>query len=273
MIKRNITDKLIKLMKQFPAVGVIGPRQSGKTTLAKTFSKTLKKEALYLDLESQADIRKLSDPELYLKEHTGQCVILDEVQRMPELFPLLRHLIDDKRKPGRFLLLGSAAPDLIRNASESLAGRIFYFETSPFNLTELPDKKNTIQKHWYRGGFPGSFLATNDDKARHWMEGFARTYIERDLNQLFGVSFSPQLMFTLWRMLSHHHGSMWNAHSFSKGLDVSPATVNRYLDYLEGAFIVRKLAPYYRTLPARHTFCKCIKKSSATWIVVGRICD
>lgn len=245
MVQRQISLQLTGLMKQFPAVGLIGPRQSGKTTIARLFQKQAKKECVYFDLESPADLRKFHDPELFLKEHEDVCVIIDEVQRMPELFPLLRHLIDKKRRPGRFLLLGSASPEMIKGASESLAGRIYYLETHPFTLPELPQQKNTMQKHWFRGGFPDAYLAKNDEQWHKWMDGFVRTYIERDLNFLFGVTFSPQVMIRLWRMLAHHHAQMWNAQSFAKGLDVSPTTVNRYLDYLSGAFVVRKLPSFH----------------------------
>jgi predicted AAA+ superfamily ATPase len=251
MVQRYFYDRMLKLLKKFPAVGVIGARQSGKTTLAFNAMKDLKLPSLYLDLESASDRRKLGDPELFLKQQSDKLVILDEIQRMPELFALLRHIIDQKRKPGRFLLLGSASPDLLKDSSETLAGRIFYLDAHPFNLTEVPQNKNTLQRHWFRGGFPSAYLARSNEDSLDWMQGFIRTFLERDLNQLFGVNFSPQLMFKLWRMLAHHHTGLWNANSFSKGLDVSPTTVNRYIDYLEGAFIVRKLSPYFHNTKKR----------------------
>lgn len=245
MVNRLHGADITKLMKQFPAVAILGPRQCGKTTLAKEFKKSNKKNTLYFDLESPADFQKFYDPQLFLNELENDCVIIDEVQRMPELFALLRHLIDKKKKPGRFLLLGSASPDMIKNVSETLAGRIAYIDTHPFNLTELPVKTTTLQKHWFRGGFPDSYLAKSDEKQQQWMDSFVRTFIERDLNQLFGVTFSTNLMLRLWRMLAHYHGGMWNAQNFAKGLDVSPDTVNRYLDYLCGAFMVRKLPAFH----------------------------
>lgn len=232
-------------MKQFPAVGLIGPRQCGKTTVALLFQKKFPKKTVYFDLESPADLRKFSDPELFIQQLDADTIIIDEVQRLPELFSILRSLIDKKRKPGRFLLLGSASPELVQGTSETLAGRIFYIDAAPFNLTELDGGIATQKKHWFRGGFPDAFLAKKDDAAFNWMDGFVRTFVERDLNSLFGTSFSPQLMFRIWRMLAHHHGGVWNAHSFAKGLDISPTTVNRYLDHLEGAFMVRKLSPYF----------------------------
>ncbi|MEO6242204.1 MAG: ATP-binding protein [Bacteroidia bacterium] len=245
MIERMIQGRVLKMMKQFPAVGLIGPRQCGKTTVALLFQKKFPKRTVYFDLESPADFRKFSDPELFIQQLEADTIIIDEVQRLPELFSILRSLIDKKRKPGRFLLLGSASPELVQGTSETLAGRIFYIDAAPFNLTELPDTPTTQKKHWFRGGFPDAFLANTDDSAFNWMDGFVRTFVERDLNSLFGTSFSPQLMFRIWRMLAHHHGGVWNAHSFAKGLDISPTTVNRYLDHLEGAFMVRKLSPYF----------------------------
>jgi uncharacterized protein len=245
MLKRIDLPKIEKLMKQFPAVALLGPRQCGKTTLAKIFAKGNKRNTIYFDLESPADRQKFLDPQLLLTSLQDECVIIDEVQRMPELFPLLRHLIDNKKRAGRFLLLGSASPDLVKNTSETLAGRVYYLNISPLNITELDVKSNTLSKHWFRGGFPDAYLAKSDVFHHQWMDSFVRTFIERDLNQLFGISFSTDLMMRLWRMLAHHHGGIWNAHSFSKGLGVSPTTVNKYLDYLAGAFMVRILPSFH----------------------------
>ena len=245
MINRLYTSSLDKLMKQFPVVAILGPRQCGKTTLAKEFKKTNKRKTYYFDLESPLDFQKFYDSQLFLTDLENDCVIIDEVQRMPELFALLRHLVDRKKRPGRFLLLGSASPDMIKGVSETLAGRIAYIDTNPLHITEVPFKTTTLQKHWFRGGFPDSYLAKSDAKQQEWMDNFVRTFIERDLNQLFGVTFSTSLMLRLWRMLAVYHGGIWNAQNFSKGLDVSPDTVNRYLDYLCGAFMVRKLPSFH----------------------------
>lgn len=244
-LTRIFDVRLLKLLRTFPAVGLIGPRQAGKTTAAKLVQRQLKKPAIYLDLESPSDFRRFSDPELFLTELEDTCVIIDEVQRMPELFPLLRSLIDRNRKPGRFLLLGSASPELVAGVSESLAGRISYLEAHPFHILELPDRPTTQRKHWFRGGFPDAWKARSDDARFEWTDNFVRTFVERDLNMLFGTSFSPQVMFRLWRMLAHHHGGAWNAQSIAKALDMSPTTVNRYVDFLEGAFMLRRLAPYH----------------------------
>lgn len=250
-IPRIADNQMLKLLKQFPAVGLVGPRQCGKTTIARSLQKQLKKPATYFDLESPADLRKFNDIELFLSQHSDENLIIDEVQRLPDLFPVLRSVIDKKRKAGRFLLLGSASPDMVKGASESLAGRIYYIEAHPFNITELPQKSNTMQKHWFRGGFPDAYTAKTDAAWFLWVDGFVRTFVERDLNTLFGVNFSPQLVFRFWRMLAHHHAGIWNAQSFGKSLDVSPTTINRYLEYLEGAYMVRRLPPFYTNTKKR----------------------
>jgi uncharacterized protein len=244
MIKRLYSDEINRLMKQFPAVAILGPRQCGKTTSAKLFKKENKKNTLYFDLESPADYRKFYDPQLFLSQMENDCVIIDEVQRMPELFGLLRHLIDEKKRPCRFLLLGSATPEMIEGVSETLAGRIAYIDAHPFNFIELPDKLSVMYKHWFRGGFPDSYLAKSEQKQQDWMDNFVRTFIERDLNKLFGVEFSSDLMLRIWRMLAHYHGGILNAQNFAKGLDVSSHTVSRYIDYLCGAFMARKLPSF-----------------------------
>jgi predicted AAA+ superfamily ATPase len=244
-IKRIAEVQVEKLLKQFPAVGLVGPRQCGKTTIALTIQKQLNAKADYFDLESPADLRKFNDIEFFLSQHQDSNLIIDEVQRLPELFPILRSVIDKKKKVGRFLLPGSASPEMVKGASESLAGRIYYIEAHPFNIIELPQKSTTLNKHWFRGGFPDSYMAKNDESQFLWMDGFAQTFVERDLNSLFGTSFSPQVMFRLWRMLAHHHAGIWNANSFAKGLDISQTTTNRYLDHLEGAYMVRKLMPFH----------------------------
>ncbi|MEI7979517.1 MAG: ATP-binding protein [Bacteroidota bacterium] len=250
-INRIAKKQIEKLLKQFPAVGLVGPRQCGKTTIALTIQKELKKSADYFDLESPADLRKFSDIEFFLNQNENENFIIDEVQRLPELFPVLRSVIDKKRKAGRFLLLGSASPEMVKGASESLAGRIYYIEAHPFNLMELPAKTTTQTKHWFRGGFPDAYSAKNDEAYFLWMDGFARTFVERDLNSLFGTNFSPQVMFRLWRMLAHHHAGIWNANSFAKGLDISQTTTNRYLDHLEGAYMIRKLMPFHINIKKR----------------------
>lgn len=251
MIQRIREREIVSYMKQFPVVAIIGPRQCGKTTLAKQLYAGKKNNSLYFDLESPSDKSRFKDPEYFLSALDVQTIIIDEVQRLPELFELLRSLVDKSKKKGRYLLLGSASPHLIRGVSETLAGRIAYSEVCPFNLSEIYKKQADINKHWFRGGFPDAWLAKNDAECFRWMNNFFRTFIERDLNTLFGVSFSTELMFKLWRMLAHFHGSVWNAQSFAKGLDVSPTTINRYIDYLEGAFMLRRLPAYFTNAKKR----------------------
>lgn len=245
MIDRLKKKQVISLTKQFPVIAIIGPRQSGKTTLSKLVYLKNKKDAYYFDLESPVDRARFNNPEYFLSSLDDRPVIIDEVQRLPELFALLRSLVDKKKKPGRFILLGSASPHLIKGVSETLAGRIAYVEVDPFNLLEIYRKQSDLNRHWFRGGFPDAWRAKTEAQWYAWMDNFFRTFIERDLNTLFGVNFSPDLMFKLWRMLAHFHGGIWNAQSFSKGLDVSPTTVNRYIEYLEGAFMLRRLPAYF----------------------------
>jgi len=244
VIKRYKAEEIVNHLKHFPIVTILGPRQCGKTTLAKQLISKKDKLIYYFDLESPADKSKFIDPEYFLSNLEAKTIIIDEVQRLPELFELLRSLVDKNRKKGRFLLLGSANPNLIKGVSETLAGRIAYVDVSPFNLTEIYKKPSDVQKHWFRGGFPDAWLSKTEASCSEWMNQFFRTFIERDLNTLFGVSFSNDLMFKLWKMLAHFNGSIWNAESFGKGLDISRNTVNRYIDYLEGAFMVRSLPAY-----------------------------
>ncbi len=248
-IQRQITNELIKLVSQFPVVGIIGPRQVGKTTLAKQLMKHIKKDCIYLDLELPEDQSKLFEPQLYLEQHSEKCVILDEIQQIPGLFAILRGLIDKHRIPGRFIILGSAFPDLLKQSSETLAGRIFYKELTLFNLTEITENFEMTQ-HWFRGGFPEPFLTADEDFYRNWMKSFIQTYLERDL-PLLGLSVTPILMRRFWAMLAHFHGGIWNASNFAKSLGLTIPTVNRYLEFLEAAFIINRLQPYFMNLKKR----------------------
>lgn len=247
MVKNRLLLPLIQeYLSIFPAVGLLGPRQVGKTTLVKNLK--LDRESLYIDLEKASDRAKLVDPELFLKSHTDKNVILDEIQLMPELFAELRSLIDELRQPGRFILLGSASPDLIRKSADSLAGRIGYLELTPFFLGEVePDE---TEKLWIRGGFPLSFLARSERESQLWRQNFIKTYLERDLAQI-GLSTDPRLVERFWMMLANAQGGLWNAESFAKALGITRPTVNRYLEYLEGSFMVRVLAPYHHNIKKR----------------------
>lgn len=243
MLLRKEEIHLLKLLRQFPVVGILGPRQVGKTTLAMEIIPRMKKKTIYLDLESLEDRSTLRAPELFLRQHTDKCVILDEIQFMPELFPLLRSLVDRDRKPARFLVLGSANPSIIKGASESLAGRIAYLELNPFSIADVP-ANIAMEKHWFRGGFPDSLLAKRDGDAQRWLDAFIKTYIERDL-PLLGIGTSPQIIQRFWTMLATAHGNTWNASAFGRSLGMSDHSVNHYLDYHEGAFLVQRLKPFF----------------------------
>jgi predicted AAA+ superfamily ATPase len=243
MIDRILTKSIDTYLKDFPAVAILGPRQVGKTTLVKKIK--LKKKIVYLDLEKQSDFALLkNNAEDFLMSNSSCCVIIDEVQRMPELFPLLRALIDDDRKPARFILTGSASPDLIKGVSESLAGRIIYTYLHPINAKELTDK-TSISKHWLRGGFPNYLLAKNPASSLDWMDSFITTYIEKDLPFLFDIKFSSVTMRKLWTMLAHLSGEILNIEDLARSLDISGTTVKRYLDYLEAAFIINRLPAFF----------------------------
>lgn len=240
MIKRIAENRILKLINSFPCVAIIGPRQVGKTTLVKMIKDKLKNKSLYLDMELLSDFTKLVDPETYLNQHKDKTVIIDEVQRLPSLFPLLRALIDQKRTAGRFVLLGSAGPELIRDSSESLAGRIAYFELTPFIVDEVITNYK-INDLWIRGGFPEAFLLKTpwDD----WMNNFIRTYLERDLPNL-GFTADPIKAERLWVMLAHNHANLMNYSEISKSLEVSSVTIKKYIDFLEKAYLVRQIRPY-----------------------------
>jgi len=249
MIARRVFISLQKSLAEFPATALLGPRQVGKTTLARLVaSELLPDKAVYLDLELPSDLAKLAEPELYLQGHQKRLVIIDEVQRAPELFPLLRALIDQDRRPGRFLLLGSASPELSRFGAESLAGRIIYNELSPFSLDETGTAE--LSQLWTRGGYPPSFLAASDEESLRWREAFIATYLERDIPQL-GIRVPAAMLRRFWTMIAHHHGNLWNASAIANALGVSSPAASRYLDILCDTFIVRQLAPYSTNLKKR----------------------
>jgi predicted AAA+ superfamily ATPase len=242
MIQRMAEGHILADIKQFPVVGIIGPRQVGKTTLSKSLMNRLDKRAIYLDLELQEDITKLENAELYLKAYQEDCIILDEIQNMPELFPVLRAMIDQYRVPGRFIILGSTSPRLIRKNSESLAGRIAYSELSPLNFLELVGQYS-LEKHWFSGGFPDSILAENGSSSKTWLRNFIQSYTERDL-PLLGMPASPLVIRRFLTMLANYQGGIWNASNFAKSTGISYPTLNRYLDFLEDAFLVSRLQPF-----------------------------
>ncbi len=235
-----------------PAVALLGPRQAGKTTVAHKLAQ--QSDNVYLDLESELDRAKLASPELYLAERLDRLVVLDEVHRVPGLFPVLRGLIDRARRSGRrsglYLLLGSASLDLLQQAGESLAGRIAYRELTPFNVQELPEAEHT--RLWVRGGFPESYLARTPAASLRWRQDFIRTYVERDI-PLFGGRVGSEALRRLWGMLAHQQGALVNASVLARSLALDMRTVNRYLDLLVEMFLVRRLEPWHANLGKRLT--------------------
>ncbi len=250
MIKRELHHQLVHLINHYPAVVLLGPRQVGKTTLAQDIGDV--RDALYLDLEMEMDREKLSDPELYLEEHENKLVILDEVQRVPELFQSLRGLIDRGRRrgirSGRFLLLGSASLDLLKQSGETMAGRVAITELAPFNALELDGKQH--DRLWVRGGFPDSFLAENETLSLQWRRNFIRTYLERDIPQL-GPRIPAEALRRFWTMLAHNQGTLMNASALARGLGVTGKTVTGYLDLLVDLLLVRRLHPWHRNVGKR----------------------
>ena len=249
MIERLIKEELIELLSYFPVVGLIGSRQVGKTTLVKQLANKLNKKTIYIDLEKPEDLSKLIEPSLYLRTHTDKCVILDEIQRVPHLFPIMRALIDEQRIPARFIITGSASPDLIRDSSESLAGRIAYKELTPMNLFEVNDKIG-FEEHWFRGGYPLALFAPSQKLSKAWLDNYIQTYVERDL-PLLGLKVSPTTLRNLWSMLAHIHGNILNMNLLSKSLEISIPTLKRYLHFLSEAFLIKILQPYYYNIKKR----------------------
>lgn len=250
MLPRRLSTRLNHLLAHSPAVVLLGPRQVGKTTLALEIAE--KQPSVYLDLEDEADRVKLSDPVRYFADHEGELVILDEVHRLPELFQSLRGVIDRGRRHGKpngqFLLLGSAAMDLLKQSGESLAGRISYLELGPFDALEV--KPDTLETLWVRGGFPRSFLAENDDLSMEWRRDFIRTYLERDIPQ-FGSRIPAETLRRFWTMLAHNQSQMLNAATLARGLGVDGKTVASYLDLLVDLLLVRRLPAWHRNVGKR----------------------
>ncbi len=249
MINRHLLPDIARSLAEFPAVALLGPRQAGKTTLAKLIADA-QAGSLMLDLERPSDLAKLADPELFLSRHGDRLVVLDEIQRQPELFAVLRALIDENRRPGRFLLLGSASPQLLRQASESLAGRIAFHELAPFDVSEVEPGHAGLQEFWLRGGYPLSWLAPSDATSFAWRESFIATHLERDIPS-FGIRVPGATLRRFWQMLAHLHGQLWNASRLASGFGVSAPTVQHYLDILEATYMLRRLPPFQANLGKR----------------------
>jgi predicted AAA+ superfamily ATPase len=250
MIKRDLENQILQSLKLFPAAGLIGARQVGKTTLSKMIADTWSKESLYVDLERPSDYTALSEPELFLSRHAKKLVIIDEIQLRGELFPVLRSLIDMDRHPGRFLLLGSSSPDLMRQSGESLAGRIAYHQLSGFLLSELsPDKTDLL---WIRGGFPPSTIAESEDASIQWRQDFIMTYLQRDLSILgYDIRIPSMTLRRFWQMLAHVHGQSANFSQLATSMELSRQSVRKILDILQETFMVRQLQPFYVNIKKR----------------------
>lgn len=249
-LERAIKTLVIDALARQAAVGLLGPRQVGKTTLALSLVKEY--GGVYLDLESSADRAKLQDPKLYLSKYEDSLVVLDEIHRMPELFAELRGIIDHGKRQGkrhgRFLVLGSASIDLLRQSSESLAGRIEYIEMTPLHVKEIPAESEHVL--WLRGGFPDSYLAANDKDSAMLRTSFIRTYLERDVPQ-FGPRIPAETLRRLWTMLANSQGSLMNASKLAASLGVSSPTVTSYIDLLVDLLLVRRLIPYHINVKKR----------------------
>lgn len=251
MITRELKNRLVNALENVPVVALLGPRQVGKTTLALQIAEqVLNKESVYLDLELDTDLNKLDDPESYLRRFENQLLIIDEVQRKPDLFRVLRGLIDIRKRngerAGQFLLLGSASRDLLQQSSETLAGRIRYLELTPFSVLEIfkMDKLGfNPEKLWFRGGFPDSYLAGTENESWEWRNDFISTYVERDI-PLMGPQIPATRMKRFWTMLAHYHGQQIVLSELGKSLEVSQPTVKSYLDILTDFYMVRQIQPW-----------------------------
>jgi predicted AAA+ superfamily ATPase len=251
MIPRLAHDNLVIALKRSPAVALLGARQVGKTTLAKTLGAALGKPSIYLDLERPSDLAKIQEPELYLRDQQNTLVILDEVQRLPELFPVLRGVIDERIASGetttQFLLLGSASLDVVQGASESLAGRVSYFELSALNLMEThlveTQGQSAMNTLWLRGGFPRSLLQPDDESSLNWRQDFIASYLERDIPAL-GPRIPAESLRRFWTMLAHCQGSPVNGPTLASNLSLSVPTIHRYVDILGDLLLLRSLRPW-----------------------------
>lgn len=251
MIERILMTELLQQVDDMPAVAVLGPRQVGKTTLVKMVESKVSRPVIYLDLESREDQTRLLDPELYFSEREDSLIVLDEIQRMPALFPILRSAIDKNRVAGRFLLSGSASPELLAQSTETLAGRISYLELQPLHWGEVGSRIN-YQEHWLRGGFPNALLAPSDEVAHRRLNDFIFNYIHRDL-ALLGLPAPAAVVSDLFSMLVGANANLLNLSNLSRSLGTAQPTLQRYIDFMENAFIIRRLRPWYVNINKRIT--------------------
>lgn len=252
-INRQISNHITQYLQHFPAVAMLGPRQCGKSTLAKQITKNIP-NSIYLDLEKISDRNKLNDPEMFFKINSNKLICLDEIQKQPELFSTLRSIIDENNRNGQFLILGSASRDLIKQSSETLAGRIIYTHLTPFTLPEIDNKNqksnSTLFEYWMKGGFPRSYLSTNNTISMAWRNSFVETFLQRDLPQI-GYNIPPETALRLWKMCAHNQGQLLNASKFGNSLGLNHLTVKKYLDLFHGTFMIRILPPFYVNVKKR----------------------
>lgn len=244
--KRHLA-RVQELLERSPVVAILGARQVGKTTLARELAAESPRESVRFDLEDPDDLARLAEPKLALGSLKG-LVIIDEVQRRPEIFPVLRVLVDRPENEAQFLVLGSASPDLLRQTSETLAGRIAYHHLRGFSVDEIGIE--SAGSLWFRGGFPRSYLAETDSDSHEWRIDFVRTFLERDIPML-GSKIPPQTLHRFWRMLAHYHGQVWNSAEFARAFGVAATTVRRYLDLLAGALVIRLIQPWHENIKKR----------------------
>ena len=245
IVRERHMRRLSLLLRESPVVALLGARQVGKSTLARQLVAARRGPTTWFDLESPADLNRLADPGLELRTLRG-LVVLDEIHRLPDVFPLLRVLADRPRTPARFLVLGSASPELLRQTSETLAGRVAFHELDGFGLREVGD----LERLWLRGGFPLSYLARSTPASRRWRDGFIRTFLERDIPDL-GSPIPSTTLRRFWTMLAHWHGQLWNGAEFGRAFGVAHTTVRRYLDLLASVFVVRQLQPWHENVSKR----------------------
>lgn len=247
LTRQRHRDRLHELLGRYPVVAILGARQVGKTTLARKLARDLEPDVHFFDLEDPEDLARLAEPKLALAPLRG-IVVLDEVQRKPDIFPILRVLADRPEGPARFLVLGSASPDLLRQSSETLAGRIHFHRLDGFTLDEVGS--DAWKQLWVRGGFPRSFLAPSDQVSFEWRHDFIRTFLEQDLPQL-GIQTPGETLRRFWTMLAHNQAQVWNGAELARAFGVSPPTVRRYLDLLTSSLVVRQLQPWYANVKKR----------------------
>ena len=245
VLRKDHLQRISLLLNEFPVVTLLGARQVGKSTLARQLVESRPDPSTWFDLENPVDLTRLADPGLELRPLRG-LVVLDEIQRLPEVFPLLRVLADRPETPARFLVLGSASPELLRQTSETLAGRVAFHELDGFGLNEVDD----LERLWLRGGFPRSYLAPSTPASRRWRDGFVRTFLARDVPEL-GSLVPSTTLHRFWTMLAHWHGQLWNGAELGRAFGVAHTTVRRYLDLLTSVFMVRQLQPWHENIAKR----------------------